>query len=45
MISNYLYMRIIRKVWQTGKHKQLIITIPSDSGIKKGDYVEVRKVK
>lgn len=38
-------IKIIRKVWMTSSTKQLMITIPNDSGIKKGDYVEIKKVK
>lgn len=44
----YLYYKcmgkIIQKVWKTGRG-QMQITIPKKSGIKPGDYVEVRKVK
>lgn len=36
-------MKIIRKVWKN-QREQLLITIPKDSGIKDGDYVEIRKV-
>ncbi len=36
--------KIIVKVRET-KNKQKIITIPKDSKIKKGDYVEIIKVK
>lgn len=38
-------MKIIRRVWRKKKINQLLITIPRDSGIKEGDYVEVKKVK
>jgi len=38
-------MRIIRKVWSQGKANQLMVGIPKDSGIKKGDYVEIKKVR
>jgi hypothetical protein len=38
-------MRIIRKVWTRKTTGQLLITIPSDSGIKAGDFVEIKKVK
>jgi hypothetical protein len=38
-------MRVIRKVWKNRLNNQLLITIPNDSGIKEGDYVEVKKVK
>jgi hypothetical protein len=37
-------MKIIRRVWQN-QRGQLLITIPTNSNIKKGDYVEVKKVK
>jgi hypothetical protein len=37
--------RIIRKVWSQGKARQLMISIPKDLGISKGDFVEVRKIK
>ena len=38
-------MRIIRKVWANKLTNQLLITIPYNSKIKKGDYVEIKKVK
>jgi len=41
----YTSMKIIRKVWERTSNKQLLITIPKDSTIKKGDYVEVKMVK
>lgn len=40
--------RIIKKVWErkaTENITQLLISIPKDRDIKKGDYVEVRKIK
>ena len=37
--------RIIVKVRENKKNKQKTVTIPSDSDIKKDDYVEIRKVK
>ena len=37
--------RIIRRVWENKGTKQLLITIPKDSKIREGDYVEVNKVK
>lgn len=37
--------KIIRKVWKNKGTKQLLITIPKDSKIKKGDYVEIKKLK
>lgn len=36
---------LIRKVWMNEGTKQLLITIPKDSGIKKGDYINIKKVK
>ena len=33
--------RIIRKVFENKKNKQKIITIPQNSSIKAGDYVEL----
>lgn len=38
-------MRIIRKVWKNKGTSQLLITIPKDSNIKEGDYVEIKKIK
>lgn len=37
--------KVIRKVWKNKGTDQLLITIPKDSGIKEGDYVEIKKVK
>lgn len=37
--------RIIRKVWKNKNTNQKIITIPKDSDIQEGDYVEIKKVK
>ena len=36
--------RIIIKVRET-KNKQKIVTIPKESKIKAGDYIEIRKLK
>lgn len=36
--------RIIKKVWVNKSNKQKLITIPKDSEIQKGDYVEIKKV-
>lgn len=36
---------IIKKVYQNKSNKQLLINIPKDQGIEKGDYVEVQKVQ
>jgi len=38
-------MKIIRKVWKNKGTKQLLITIPNNSDIKEGDYVEIKKIK
>lgn len=37
--------RVIRKVWLHKATNQKLITIPKDSYIESGDYVEVIKVK
>jgi len=36
---------LIRKVWLHKGTKQLIVTIPRNLTIGKGDYVEIKKVK
>ncbi|NCO96585.1 MAG: hypothetical protein GW865_00680 [Candidatus Aenigmarchaeota archaeon] len=36
---------IVRRVWETASTKQLLVTIPKDKGIKKGDYIEITKRK
>jgi len=33
------------KVWQNKYTKQLFVSIPKDSNIKKGDYVKIIKVE
>lgn len=38
-------MKIIRKVWKNKGTNQLLITMPKDSNLKEGDYVEVKKIK
>ena len=38
-------MKIIRQVWENKGTKQLLITIPINEGIKKGDYIEIKKIK
>ncbi len=38
-------MRIIRKVWKNKGTKQLLITMPKDSHLKEGDYVEIKKIE
>lgn len=35
---------IIRKVW-AGGNDQLLISIPKDKGIVKGDYIIIKKVR
>ena len=35
--------KIIVKVWENKGNGQLLITVPKDSNIKKGDYVELKK--
>ena len=37
--------RIIKKVYENKKTKQKLVSIPKDCDIKKGDYVEIRKVE
>ena len=37
--------RIIVKVRENKTNNQKQVTIPFDSGIKEGDYVEIKKVK
>lgn len=37
--------KIIMRVWENKGNKQLSITIPKRSRIRKGDYVEIRKVE
>ncbi len=37
--------RIIQKVWVNKANGQKLITIPADSNISEGDFVEVKKVK
>lgn len=37
-------MVIIRKVYENKSNKQLLISVPKDHGIEKGDYVELEKV-
>lgn len=36
--------RIIMKVWKNRIKNQKLITIPKDSDIEEGDYVEIKKV-
>ena len=37
--------KIIVKVWKNKKANQKLVTIPKNSDIKEGDYVELKKVK
>lgn len=37
--------RVIMKVWRNKANKQNLITVPRDSDIHEGDYVEILKVK
>ena len=37
--------RIIVKVWKNKGANQKLITIPKDSNISEGDYVEVKKIR
>jgi len=36
--------RLIAKVYENKKSKQKLVTIPQDSEINSGDYVEVKKI-
>jgi len=36
--------RIIKRVWLNKSNKQKLVTIPKDSEIHEGDYVEIKKV-
>jgi len=38
-------MKIVRQVWKRKSNGQLLLTIPSDVGIRAGDFVEIKKVK
>jgi len=38
-------MVLIQKVWKNKGNGQKLVTIPKDSKIKEGDYVEIKKVK
>jgi len=37
--------KIIVKVWRNKGNNQKLVTIPKNSKINEGDYVEIRKVK
>jgi len=37
--------KVIMKVWVNKANNQKLVTVPKDSGIAVGDYVEIRKVK
>lgn len=36
--------KVIMKVWKNKARDQKLITIPKDSDIQEGDYVEIKKV-
>jgi hypothetical protein len=36
--------KIIRKVWINKGNEQKLITIPKNSDIQEGDYVEIKKI-
>lgn len=37
--------KIIMRVWKNKFNNQKLVTIPKDSKIKEGDYVEIKKLK
>ena len=37
--------RVIQKVWKNKQANQKLVTIPKDSKINEGDYVEIKKLK
>ena len=37
--------RLILKVWKAKANNQKLITIPKESEIKEGDYIEIIKIK
>ena len=37
--------RIIKKVIENKTNRQLVVTVPSGYGIKRGDYVEIIRLK
>ncbi len=37
--------RIIKKVWKNKSNNQKLVTIPKDSEIEEGDFVEIKKVE
>jgi hypothetical protein len=37
-------MRIIRRVFMSRVNRQKMVTVPKDSDIEEGDYVEIKKV-
>ena len=39
------YKRIIKRVLENKKNKQLMLTVPKDCGIKKDDFVEITKIE
>ena len=40
-----LTIPLIRQVWSNKLNNQKLVTIPKKSNIKKGDYVEIKKLK
>lgn len=36
---------IIAQIWEAKKKKQKFVTIPKDSDLKAGEYVEIRRLK
>lgn len=37
--------KIIKRVWKNKQNNQKLVTIPKESSIEDGDYVEIRKVE
>ena len=37
--------KTIMKVWKNKYNNQKLVTIPKESGIEEGDYVEIKKMK
>jgi hypothetical protein len=40
-----MFKKYILKVFQNNSNKQKLVTIPKDSDINNGDYVQVKKVE
>ncbi len=36
---------IIKRVWKNKGNDQKLVTIPKDSDIKEGDYIQIKKVE